>query len=91
MITGECLTIQCSTLVEPRGATGDASLTYYENTGDFELAIGQLALKFESVANEGIGKIFRLSTAGKLKEVGETLNGRRERCSHQRLSTSMLG
>jgi hypothetical protein len=41
----------------------------------FELAIGQLTLKFESVANEGIGKIFRLSTAGKLEEVSETLSG----------------
>ena len=74
MITGGCLAIKCSTLVEPRGATDDASLTYYENTGDFELALGQLILKFKSVENKGMAKLLRLSTARKLAEVSKFVN-----------------
>ena len=73
---GGCLTIQCSTLVAPRGVTGDASLTYYEHTGDFTLAIGQLALKFEGVANKGIGTRLRLLTARKLEEIRKAVNRR---------------
>jgi hypothetical protein len=75
--------------VEPRGATGDASLTYYENTGDFELAIGQLILKFKSVENKGKGKLLRLSTARKLEEVSEIVNRWRQRLWHQRLGLSI--
>ena len=74
---GGCLTIQCSTLVAPRGVTGDASLTYYEHTGDFTLAIGQLTLKLEGVTNKGIGKLLRLLTARKAEEIREAMDGRR--------------
>ena len=39
----------------------------------FKLAIGQLALKFEGVANKGIGTLLRLSTARIFKEVSEAV------------------
>ena len=40
-------------------------------------AIGQLALKFEGVANKGIGKLLRLLTVRKLEEIREAVNKRR--------------
>jgi hypothetical protein len=39
----------------------------------FKLAIGQLALKFEGVANKGIGTLLGLSTARIFKEVSEAV------------------
>lgn len=50
---------------------------YYENMGDLKLAIGQPALTFKGVAYKGMGKLLRLSTARKLKEIRESMNGRR--------------
>ena len=43
----------------------------------FKFAIGQLALKFEGVANKGIGKLLRLLTARKAEEIREAMDGRR--------------
>jgi hypothetical protein len=42
----------------------------------FEFAIGELALKFEGVTNEGIGELLRLLTARKLEEVRKAVNRR---------------
>ena len=42
-------------------------------------AIGQLALKFEGVANKGIGTRLRLLTVRKLEEIREAVNKRRQR------------
>jgi hypothetical protein len=44
----------------------------------FELAVGELTLKFEGVTNEGIGDLLRLLTARILKEVRKAVNRRRQ-------------
>jgi hypothetical protein len=54
----------------------------------FQLAISQLTLKFEGVANTGIGEFLRLSMATKLEEVSETVKSRRQMLWHQRLDLS---
>jgi hypothetical protein len=41
----------------------------------FELAIGQLALKFQGVANKAIGEFLRLSTTTNLEEFSEIVEG----------------
>ena len=51
----------------------------------FQLAIRQLTLNFEGVANKGIGEFFRLSLARKLEEVSEIVNRRRQRLWQQQL------
>ncbi|HSL05852.1 MAG TPA: hypothetical protein VK901_20230 [Nitrospiraceae bacterium] len=64
-------------------------MAYYENTGGYELAIGQLILKFKRLANKGMGKLLRLSTARKLDEISEIVNRWRQRLWHQRLGLSI--
>jgi hypothetical protein len=51
----------------------------------FKLAIGQLTLKFEGVANTSIGKFLRFSMATRLEEVSKTVKSRRQRLWYQRL------
>jgi hypothetical protein len=48
----------------------------------FKLAIGQLNLKLEVIANEGIGQLIRLLPASKFEEIREVMDNPRRKCRH---------